>query len=185
MNYASRALNDLYGHQLNGLVRGGIRLSYSKNPLGVRSSTNSLNGNNNSGQNQPAPSNPLTSQGVSQTSIARLGSQDMFGSRDSVGDFRGPRRDDMTSPIAPFPQFAASPPPRFISPPTSNGFGAPLGPGMNPFSRPNQPNYVIQPASSNFSPFSLSPSPTRQPSSGDRHEHPTLSATPVETARAA
>jgi hypothetical protein len=34
---ASKALNELYGSTLNGLVKGGgIRLSYSKNPLGVR-----------------------------------------------------------------------------------------------------------------------------------------------------
>ena len=33
---ATKALNELYGHTLNGLVKGGIRLSYSKNPLGVR-----------------------------------------------------------------------------------------------------------------------------------------------------
>lgn len=165
-------------------MRGGIRLSYSKNPLGVRSSTNSLNGNGNSAQSQP-PTASVALQGVPQPSVGRTGPQDMFGPRESIGDFRGPRRDDLTSPVAPFPQFAASPPPRFISPPVSNGFGAPLNSGMNSFSRPNQPNYVIQPAPSNFSPFSLSPSPTRQPSSGERHEHATLSAAPVETARAA
>ncbi|GAA6040339.1 hypothetical protein JCM8097_007564, partial [Rhodosporidiobolus ruineniae] len=35
--YATRAMQELYGHTLGGLVKGGIRLSYSKNPLGVRS----------------------------------------------------------------------------------------------------------------------------------------------------
>lgn len=35
--HATRAMQDLYGHTLGGLVKGGIRLSYSKNPLGVRS----------------------------------------------------------------------------------------------------------------------------------------------------
>ncbi|KAG8898214.1 hypothetical protein FRB99_007591 [Tulasnella sp. 403] len=39
VSYASKALNDLYGHTLNGLVKGGIRLSFSKNPLGVRTSS--------------------------------------------------------------------------------------------------------------------------------------------------
>jgi hypothetical protein len=33
VDYATRALHDLYGHTLGGLVKGGIRLSYSKNPL--------------------------------------------------------------------------------------------------------------------------------------------------------
>ncbi|KAI1263821.1 hypothetical protein F5Y18DRAFT_418130 [Xylariaceae sp. FL1019] len=33
---ASKALHDLYGVELHNSVKGGIRLSYSKNPLGVR-----------------------------------------------------------------------------------------------------------------------------------------------------
>ncbi|GAA5827230.1 hypothetical protein JCM11251_001181 [Rhodosporidiobolus azoricus] len=35
--HATKAMQELYGHTLGGLVKGGIRLSYSKNPLGVRS----------------------------------------------------------------------------------------------------------------------------------------------------
>lgn len=38
VSHATNALNDLYGNQVNGLVKSGIRLSYSKNPLGVRAS---------------------------------------------------------------------------------------------------------------------------------------------------
>ena len=33
---ATRAMTEMYGHTLGGLVKGGIRLAYSKNPLGVR-----------------------------------------------------------------------------------------------------------------------------------------------------
>jgi len=44
VHYATKALNDMYGHTLNGLIKNGIRLSYSKNPLGVRSPSMS-NGN--------------------------------------------------------------------------------------------------------------------------------------------
>lgn len=33
---ASKALKELYGETLNGFVKGGIRLSYSKHPLGQR-----------------------------------------------------------------------------------------------------------------------------------------------------
>jgi RNA recognition motif-containing protein len=37
---ATKTINELYGNTLNGLVKGGgIRLSYSKNPLGVRTPT--------------------------------------------------------------------------------------------------------------------------------------------------
>lgn len=35
-SYATKALNELYGHPLHNSVKGGIRLSFSKNPLGVR-----------------------------------------------------------------------------------------------------------------------------------------------------
>jgi hypothetical protein len=34
---ASKALNELYGYKLSNSVKTGIRLSFSKNPLGVRS----------------------------------------------------------------------------------------------------------------------------------------------------
>jgi RNA recognition motif-containing protein len=37
VSFATKALNDLYGHPLSNSVKGGIRLSFSKNPLGVRS----------------------------------------------------------------------------------------------------------------------------------------------------
>ncbi|KAJ3997768.1 hypothetical protein F5050DRAFT_1568660 [Lentinula boryana] len=44
VNAATKTINDLYGNTLNGLVKGGgIRLSYSKNPLGIRTPT-SANG---------------------------------------------------------------------------------------------------------------------------------------------
>lgn len=36
-SYATLALHDLYGQPLHNSIEGGIRLSYSKNPLGVRS----------------------------------------------------------------------------------------------------------------------------------------------------
>jgi len=37
VTYATIALNELYGYPLHNSAKGGIRLSYSKNPLGVRS----------------------------------------------------------------------------------------------------------------------------------------------------
>ncbi|KAK4648983.1 cell cycle RNA binding protein whi3 [Podospora bellae-mahoneyi] len=36
ITFATKALNELYGFQLHNSVKGGIRLSFSKNPLGVR-----------------------------------------------------------------------------------------------------------------------------------------------------
>ncbi|KAF2482719.1 hypothetical protein BDY17DRAFT_252116 [Neohortaea acidophila] len=37
VSFATKALHELYGHPLHNSVKGGIRLSFSKNPLGVRS----------------------------------------------------------------------------------------------------------------------------------------------------
>lgn len=37
ISFATKALHELYGHLLHNSVKGGIRLSFSKNPLGVRS----------------------------------------------------------------------------------------------------------------------------------------------------
>ena len=42
-SFATKALNELYGHPLHNSVKGGIRLSFSKNPLGVRSQQNANN----------------------------------------------------------------------------------------------------------------------------------------------
>ena len=39
ITYASHALHELYGVQLHNSYKGGIRVSFSKNPLGVRSDT--------------------------------------------------------------------------------------------------------------------------------------------------
>ncbi|KAI1864739.1 hypothetical protein JX265_008463 [Neoarthrinium moseri] len=37
VSFATKALHELYGYPLHNSVKGGIRLSFSKNPLGVRS----------------------------------------------------------------------------------------------------------------------------------------------------
>jgi len=37
ISFATKALHELYGYPLHNSVKGGIRLSFSKNPLGVRS----------------------------------------------------------------------------------------------------------------------------------------------------
>lgn len=52
---AAMTLNTLYGHPLSNSVRGGIRLSFSKNPLGVR--TGQMNG--------VGPTSPMSPQAMS------------------------------------------------------------------------------------------------------------------------
>lgn len=48
VSFATKALHELYGHPLHNSIKGGIRLSFSKNPLGVRSGQ---------GMASPGPSN--------------------------------------------------------------------------------------------------------------------------------
>ncbi|KAG7109783.1 Cell wall integrity protein scw1 like [Verticillium longisporum] len=48
VTFATKALNELYGQPLHNSVKGGIRLSFSKNPLGVRSGQTSGQGAANS-----------------------------------------------------------------------------------------------------------------------------------------
>ncbi|CAG9995895.1 unnamed protein product [Clonostachys byssicola] len=45
VSFATKALHELYGQLLHNSVKGGIRLSFSKNPLGVRSGHNSTPAN--------------------------------------------------------------------------------------------------------------------------------------------
>jgi RNA recognition motif-containing protein len=45
-HYATKALTELYGRALSNSTKGGVRLSFSKNPLGVRSSNNPANAAN-------------------------------------------------------------------------------------------------------------------------------------------
>lgn len=44
ISFATKALNELYGQPLHNSVKGGIRLSFSKNPLGVRTGQTGANG---------------------------------------------------------------------------------------------------------------------------------------------
>jgi hypothetical protein len=55
-SFATKALNELYGYMLHNSVKGGIRLSFSKNPLGVRSGQNSSMGS----QSAMTPTTPLS-----------------------------------------------------------------------------------------------------------------------------
>ncbi|KAG8745545.1 hypothetical protein FRC10_007723 [Ceratobasidium sp. 414] len=120
VNYATRALNEMYGHTLGGLVKGGIRLSFSKNPLGVR--TPSLS----SSPGIPPPatfsaalagisegrfssgSRQLTSPTSSYDMGSRLMRQDSTELLSPTG---------MLSPTGPSASFPGSPPSRFFSPP--------------------------------------------------------------------
>ncbi|KZO98179.1 hypothetical protein CALVIDRAFT_526434 [Calocera viscosa TUFC12733] len=108
VEYATKALHSLYGHTLNGLVKGGIRLSFSKNPLGVRAGSVSA-GSGSSGQEG-------TGRYVRHGSIAELRGS----SRQSSGE--------ILSPTASSFSFGSSPPSRFFSPSPPSGQTGSLSP---------------------------------------------------------
>jgi len=62
VSFATKALNELYGAQLHNSVKGGIRLSFSKNPLGVRAGQP---GSSTNPTTTMSPSGPITLAGFS------------------------------------------------------------------------------------------------------------------------
>ncbi|KAF5332030.1 hypothetical protein D9758_014582 [Tetrapyrgos nigripes] len=145
VNAATKTIQELYGHTLNGLVKGGgIRLSYSKNPLGVRTPTSATAAGSSLQQQQHQPSH--------------LGSSAAFPNQGVSGP-QNPHSSYMVS----------APPPRFSTSTTSQAAA------FSPFSSPNNgaflfgnnnmnstPGYRIAPSSDipsslqSFSPFDVS-----------------------------
>ena len=179
VDYATRALNELYGDSLNGLVRnGGIRLSYSKNPLGVRTP--------NSGGNGPSL------QQQQQLHLPSRESQD--GHRDSIfpGDtytrhadsadtIRAIRRDTsgMTSPTSSYHYTTSPPPPRFFSPPPPSGTFGGLA-TSTAFPRVNPQGFGFSSSSTSFSPFGIPHSSIPdQPSADSSNDHLAHPLTPA------
>ncbi|KAG6845420.1 hypothetical protein H0H87_009327 [Tephrocybe sp. NHM501043] len=173
--YATKALNELYGDTLKGLVKGGIRLSYSKNPLGVRTPTSAgSTGPSLQQQQQMQNSNVLAALPASASS-----GQEFQSRKDEQQSSRLPQmilrhNTSIASPQPPPTQssFASDllgtspPPPRFFSS-SPNGFPAPSGTNFTGASKSFVPRYAFgipsssnhgQPSSS-FSPFGLSSTP--------------------------
>lgn len=176
VHYATKALNELYGHPLGGLVKnGGIRLSYSKNPLGVRTPTSAGAGSSQQQQNvQLAKTPALPSEAFQQRQGFDVDSSATVNRRE-------------TPNAAPF-SYSRSPPPRFFSPPPSGSFGTvastvPLN--TTTFPRGSHAFGLSlggSGGSTSFSPFSLGPSsPPAQPSAPSSHsiipDHPSTEAT--------
>lgn len=158
VRHATKALHELHGHTLGGLVKGGgIRLSYSKNPLGVRTPTSATGAGLQQQQykefhNHSAP--PSSS----------VFPPESFSRQFSSSDDRTctlPRRD--TLPQQPSYQYTSSPPaPRFVaaSSPTTHyttSVGQLPNPHVSSFPRSIQSQYGLDTvASSTFSPFRMS-----------------------------
>ncbi|THH31910.1 hypothetical protein EUX98_g2289 [Antrodiella citrinella] len=169
--YASLALKELHGHTLDGLIKGGgIRLSYSKNPLGVRTPTNSTTGSSFSQQQQQ-------SQQILNSQQQPFFSEAFHPRQGEIIDPIRSRRDTsgLTSPTSSTYHYSMSPPPRFFpTSPSSPTFGAP---GTGSFPRtstnaqgfgtfvsvnggPSQQPHPVSPTATNgnaFSPFGMLP----------------------------
>jgi len=151
VHYATKALNELYGNSLGGLVKnGGIRLSYSKNPLGVRTPTTV-------GSGTPLQQNSIHS------SVASPFQVDAFQFRQGFDVDSGvvnTRRDNSNATSPPPPAFGyarSPPPPRFVSPPPSGSFNMVSSP-TNGTTLPRGPHAYGIPVSGTgggFSPFGL------------------------------
>ncbi|EIW61406.1 uncharacterized protein TRAVEDRAFT_34908 [Trametes versicolor FP-101664 SS1] len=171
VEYATKALNELYGDSLNGLVRnGGIRLSYSKNPLGVRT-PNSGGSGPSLQQQQQLSREPLQE--------ANRDFGEIFARHtDSADTIRAIRRDTsgMTSPTSSYHYTTSPPPPRFFSPPPGVFNG--VFPTSTSFPRANPQGYGLgSSSSSTFSPFgiphsSIPDQPSAEASSNDHIAHP-------------
>ncbi|KAF2139117.1 uncharacterized protein K452DRAFT_311058 [Aplosporella prunicola CBS 121167] len=86
VSFATKALNDLYGHPLHNSVKGGIRLSFSKNPLGVRT-----------GQQNTMPATPMTPQSAMPGMGSGLGMSPAFST--ATGPPPGLTPPGLTSPV--------------------------------------------------------------------------------------
>lgn len=147
VSFATKALNDLYGHTLDGMIKnGGIRLSYSKNPLGVRTPTTAT------GPNQPPHGMP--------NDLSPF-LPDSFQPRQqahTIEHEHQPRRDStVTSPTTAYHHYSLSPPPpRFFAPSPGATFASPnMHMSSTSFPRANPQGYSLpSPPSSGASPFS-------------------------------
>jgi len=160
--HASKALNELYGNTLNGLVKhGGIRLSYSKNPLGVRTPTTASSPNGSLSHQQALQAMVFPQDQFRGDELAQPAPSNVMRREGGAGNYGN--------------SFMTSPPPRFTSPPASHFGQQSLGNTPNGFGRANGGSlnglfsYNLSAASglggSNaastvFSPFSMTNTPT-------------------------
>ena len=119
VSFATKALHELYGHMLSNSIKGGIRLSFSKNPLGVRANQQNalaspsspqggLNGMNGMGYGNmaafaaasgPPPGLSMPSPYATMSSV-HGGTYGAFSPSLSNGNFHGPISPTITSTLS-------------------------------------------------------------------------------------
>ncbi|BGP52626.1 hypothetical protein JCM8202v2_000182 [Rhodotorula sphaerocarpa] len=152
--HATRAMQELYGHTLGGLVKGGIRLSYSKNPLGIRAnglpSGKGPLGGLPGGQDGPGPS----AYGASSYCVSGVGAGHARAPFDPFDSHRRPP-DPIYGDTAYFSQGGPSQvahSPTATSPGSQPNFGSPRN-----FAAPGQLSPSATSYGGNFSPFGFDP----------------------------
>ncbi|KAK7062165.1 RRM domain-containing protein [Favolaschia claudopus] len=140
VGFATKTLNELYGHSLGGLIKGGgIRLSYSKNPLGVRTPTSATS----------AASGALQQQQTQSMAAAEAA----FHQRLTSPPPGAPAYD-----VSPF--YPAAPAPRFFGPPPEGGaWGRRWENAGVPRAVAAQASGSVPSLNGGFSPFAHSPAP--------------------------
>jgi hypothetical protein len=185
--YATKALSDLYGHTLKGLVKGGIRLSYSKNPLGVRTPTSAGSGGPSLQQQQQQMQKNNINAAPNNSYVSSVAPE--FQPRSEEQSRTAPtilRRDMGPTSLPPLSHqsFASEllasspPPPRFFSS-SPSGFGVTSGStSLTGTSNAFMPRYGFgMPSSSNtqpsstFSPFGLENTPPSHSTIPDHQMH--------------
>jgi len=159
VRHATKALHELHGNTLNGLVKGGgIRLSYSKNPLGVRTPTSATGAGS---QNQHKEYHGASS-GSTFFPSEPLASRQLVQSEQSMALSRR----DTLSQQQQYHYTTSPPAPRFtgVSSPTSathyTTSTSQLPSHASSFPRAIQTPYTLDAVSnSTFSPFRTSPNP--------------------------
>ena len=135
-------------------------MSYSKNPLGVRTPTSAASSGP-SLQQQQLHNNAL------QQGLASPFPPDAFQTQQQSDiDSRSSIRRDMSNATSPHPSYSyatSPPPPRFFSPPPASSFSNTMNDSAQAFPRVSNgygfPPPSAQSSMSNFSPFGISPPP--------------------------
>jgi hypothetical protein len=124
--FATRCLKQLYGHPLSNSTKGGIRLSFSKNPLGVRSSQNPSNAAVHAHAAQAA-----AAQAVVSMNVGVMGHPGLVGMNGHAGGPVGGVGNGVNSNNAGLFATATGPPPGLPPPPMAYGGPSSSSSGLN------------------------------------------------------
>ncbi|KAJ6515384.1 hypothetical protein C8R45DRAFT_810975, partial [Mycena sanguinolenta] len=155
VSYATRTLNELYGNTLGGLIKGGgIRLSYSKNPLGVRTPTSASGGGATLQQQQQQVLAPLQQSSMAAAEAAFHQQRLTSPPPPSLPSSSAQQQPAYDAPVAAYPA------PRFFAPAPPEGAWGRRWESAVPRAVANAAPSPAQLNGASFSPFAHSPAPS-------------------------